>query len=282
MNRRRYLAASGALGLSTLAGCTSRGDNDSESDPTTSTPTPTTTGPTTTSEPAAPEITDSSLLTGWGAFGDTLDKQVTGVGQGASAIIGFRYEANVIDGSIDITEQVSVHGPDDNRVGLEESTDTQLVDGEGRQYWEHALSFDTSSWELGDHSYEVLVRNNATGEVSGTAEGSFSVVEPLTDQDATISGVDAPDSVSTGEPYAFTLEFANVSDRDSSIVSSLSVKYESSSEWSTWTEDPIWCNVAEGESNTWSSGEVSWDTPGTLEFRVDAIDETWTVDVTGE
>ncbi len=285
MHRRRYLATTGAtLTAATFAGCLGSGDGGSDPEPETSTTSSTTTEPTptTTSEPEAPEITASSLLTGWQDFGDVLDEQVSGVGKGANAIVGFRYQANIIDGSVDTTEQVRVFGPDDNRVGLEEATDDQLVDGEGRQDWEHALYFDTASWDLGDYSYEVLVRNNATGEVSDTAEGTFSVVEPLGPQEATISGIDAPDSIATGETYSFTLEFSNVSDRDSSIVSPISAKYESVSEWSSASDDPIWCNVAEGESNTWTSGEVTYDTPGTIEFRIDAIDETWTVTVEDE
>jgi len=175
-----------------------------------------------------------------------------------------------------------VYGPDGDRVDMKQDSDEQLVDAEGRQQWEHALYFDIADWEQGEYSYEVLIRDNVLEKVSGTAEGEFEVNEPLGPQEATISNIEGPDAIATGEDYTFTLEFSNVSDRDSSVVSPISVKYERANEWQTSDGNSLFCNVSAGESNTWESDETSFDTTGTVQFRIDAIDETWSIDVAEE
>jgi hypothetical protein len=282
MKRRHYLAA---LSAGVLAGCsgsdgseTQQGTEPTETPTPTPNPTPEPT-PTATPEPVSPSISETSLLYGWRDFGDVQDKQLEAVGKGAQAIVGFHYSAMVHDGTVNLTEQVSVYGPENNRVDIDQQTDEQLTDTEGVQEYEHAIAFDTATWDLGSYTYEVLIRDNVTSKVSDTIRGSFQVNSPLSDDEATLQSVDAPDSVNVGEDYSFTLEIGNTSNRDGSVVTSLSAKYESSRDWYTYTDDKLTVSIPSEWRNTWESAPVSFDTEGTLQYRLDAINEIWEIEV---
>lgn len=286
MDRRSFLATFGAI---MIAGCAGDGSTPTPTPTPEPTPTPTadpTATPTTestpspTPEPQRPKITRSSLLYKYRNFGDVLTKQFDAVGKGAQAIIGFRHETEVHDGTFDITEQVGVFGPDGNRVDLQRFDDEQLLDADGPREWEHALRFDTATWDLGDYRYEVVIRDNVTEKVSETASGRFEVTEPLGREEASLLSVDDPDTVAVDDDYSSTLELKNQSGRDGSVVTKLSTKYKSSSDWYTYTDTKLTVNLPAGGANTWESAPVSFDVPGTIQFRLDAIDEVWEVEVT--
>lgn len=269
MNRRSFLATFGA---SIVAGCAGVG----------STPTPTPTPkptPTPTPEPKRPNIADTSLLYEWTEFGDVLDKQFSAVGKGAQAIVGFRYQAEVHDGTADYTEQVRIFGPDGNRIDMQQSRDEQLVSGEGYQEWEHALYFDTTTWDFGSYEHEVLIRDNITDKVSETSTGEFQVNRPLGPDEGVLWSIDHPNPVAVDEDYSFTLELGNQADRDGSVVTSLSSKYQSDDEWYTYPNTTVAVNVATQRTNTWASTSISFNYTGTVRFRLDELDETWEVDV---
>lgn len=288
MNRRKYLKLAG-LGVGLLSGCAEGGSGSSPTSTLTVTPSPSPAPassptseptPTPTPEPQRPEIVETSLLYRWQSFGDVLDKQVNAVGKGAQAIIGFRHVSEVHDGTLDVTEQVRVFGPEGNRVGHKSFDDEQLVSGDGPEDWEHALNFDTSTWDRGEHDYEVLIRDNISGKLSEGVRGSFRVNKPLGADEISLSNVQAPDTVSVGQDYSFTLILENLSSRDGSLVSTYSAKYKSSSTWYTDSDSKMWATIPSGGKYTWKSGTTSFDNTGTVQFRVDEIDETWEVEVT--
>lgn len=292
MNRRRFLTASTTIGATALtAGCTS---SSSSSDTTTSSATttaePTTTASTTTAEPTPtetttqaarqPELLSTSLLSRWDDFGDVETNTVDAVGTGAIALLGYRYRVMVHDGTLDITNQMRVFDPDGTRVALDDFNDEQLTDGDGMQTWENVFTFDTSDWDLGTYTTEVLVRDNVSGEVSETLEGEFEVNDPLGPDDVELTDVDAPDTVTVGGPYSFTLTFENVSTQDGSLVSTASAKYGSQSSWSSISGGRISSTMAAGSTNTWESGDITFDYDGVVQYRVDSIDAVWSVEVT--
>lgn len=288
MNRRQYLKIVG-LGIGVLSGCI--GD-DPESSPTpspTATSSPTSTAspspsptltPTPTPEAQRPEIVEASLLYLWQAFGDVLSKQIDAVGKGAQAVIGFRHVTEVHDGTYDVTEQVRIFGPDGNRIDQQSFDDEQLVEGVGPQEWEHALYFDTSTWDKGQHDFEVLIRDNVSGKISESAQGSFRVNSPLGPNEAGLEDVEASDTVTVGKDYSFTLTLENLSSRDGSVVTSLSAKYRSEPSWYTYPDLTISSTIPSGGTNTWESTSVSFDDTGTVQFRLDEINEVWEVEVT--
>jgi|GEM_PF-1942324 len=280
MDRRRYIAL---MGAAALAGCASEG-SDQESTtttaPSTTTTTTTETSTETTTPPAnrPPTIDTVSLISRWDEFGDAKDHQLQAMGRGALAIVGFRYMAGVHNGTANYTEQVKVYGPDGNRVAIDQSTDEQLVDETGYSSWEHALYFETESWDLGEYTAEVLIRDNEINATSDTGSTEFTVNRPLTEGDAELVNVIGPDSIQPGERYEFTLELMNTSARDGSVVSPWSVKWESGLNWSTYDTE-VTASVAAGETNEWSGYVEGLEDEGTVIFRLDEIGQTWQLEV---
>lgn len=223
---------------------------------------------------------DSGLLYRWEEFGDVLNNKIEDVGKGAQAIIGFRHETEVHDGTFDVTEQVRIFDPNGNRIGHQTFDDEQLASGDGPQEWAHALYFDTSNWDLGQHNYEILIRDNVTNKLSEPATGFFHVNEPLGPKVASLRSVDAPDTVAVGEDYSIKLNFGNSSSRDGSVVSTLSAKYAGDRQWYTYSDTKIWANIPAGGQNYWESTAISFDNTGTIQYRLDALNETWDVEVT--
>lgn len=279
MNRRRFLATSATVGATAVtAGCASSGSSPQD---TTTTAEQTTTEQTTTTQGSLqPEIISTGLLSRWNEFGDVSSYRVNAVGEGAYAIIGFRYDVVVHDGTLDVTDQVKVFGPSGERVAVKDTRDEQLTEGDGLQTWENAFRFDTSTWERGEYTYQVLIRDNVSNKVSETKQGSFTVNAPLSEQEARLAAVDGPDTVSVGEPYSFTLTLENTSTRDGSVVTTVSAKYERQDSWQTYSDSRITATMAAGETNTWESAEFSYDYEGTVQYRLDALGEIWSVKVT--
>jgi len=270
------LASAATVGL---AGC-STGTDSTESPTSTDSPTPTPEPtPTQTPTPQPPTVDEISLVSRWKEFGDVMDHQVNAVGRGALAIVGFRYHAEVHDGRSDTTEQLRIFDESGSRVAIDEVTDDQLTEESGYQSWEHALQFETDQWDLGDYEAEVIIRDNIMGKNSSSKIGSFKVNQPLTGSEGTLVDVEAPDTVSTGERYEFNLVLENSGTRDGSIVTPVSARYESGSEWHTY-DFTVSSTIAQEETNTWSGYFGGFDYSGTVIFRLDEIDETWRVEVT--
>lgn len=277
MHRRHFL---GAVGVSLLSGCVTSGDN-FEGSSTTASPTPTPKpSPTATPEPKAPAIDTVALLSGWDNFGDTLDQQVDAVGQGAPAIISYRFQAGVHGGTNDTTNQVKIYDSAGDRVAIDQSSDEQLVDDSGYDTWEHAMRFETSQWSKGEYTAEVLIRDNVINKTSETVSHTFQVNSPLTESEAELADVEATDTVAVGDEYAFKLSLENTSTRDGSVVSPISAKYESSNTWTTFSDTKAAVTMGAKETNTTTEFSTTFDYEGTALFRLDALNEMWDVHVT--
>lgn len=293
MKRRHFL---GVVGTGLVAGCgsTSSGSGGDTPNPQTATATETptatpTASPTPTPEPTAtptptpvvqPTIDTVSLLSNWESFGDTIENQVSAVGRGATAVIGFRYRAWVSDGTADYTEQVRIFDESGTRIDMKSNTGSQLVDSDGYQQWGYALFFDTRGWDLGEYEAEVIVKDNSLGKVSNPVTTKFRVNRPLESSEVNLVSVDDPESVRVGESYTATLTFENTSDRDGSLVSPLSTKWVSNDQWNT-AQGAIAVTIPAGGTETWESATTSFNFEGRIEFRVDVTGESWLVDVTG-
>lgn len=274
MHRRTYLAT---IGGAALAGCTSSNDPAGTGGGG-QTPTESLT-PTSTPTPKPPSIESVSLLSRWEQFGDVLDRTVDAVGQGAPAIIGVRWKSGGYDGQTDVTEQVTVYDESGARVAIDEVSDSQLVDTSGYRSWEHALSFETGEWSLGNYETEVIIRDNVLGANSNGSTATFEVTEPLSGSEAALASVDAPMTISIDKRYEFELTLENESTRDGSVVSPVSIRYESKDEWYTY-DFSVKSTMAQGRTNTWSGWLSDFSYEGTATIRLDDINETWTVDVT--
>lgn len=278
MDRRRFIST---VGLVALSGCTNQYNpppaQSTQSTTPTSTQTPTST-PTPTEKPVAPEISYLNLLSVWDEYGDVLDNRVNAVGAGANAVIGLRYSLPVHDGKSEEFVQVTVYhnGPS---VASRKANETR-ISGEGttEETWERWFGIETADWDVGTYTAEAIVRDEISGRNSAPMEVEFEVVDPLRANEVELIRVETPPSIQKGEQTSFTLHLKNVSDRDSSIVSTISARYEDG-EWQSVNEDKFRLNIPAGESRIWESGEFSFDYAGTYEYRLDSVDTSWTLTV---
>jgi len=278
MKRRALLGSTIPL---LLAGCSegsTDGPDSEATDTVTSTRTPTPTE-TSTPEPQPPEVNEVSLITEWEKYGDVLDKQIEGAAPGAEIVVGFRYSVQIHDGVHDITKQARIYDSSDTRVTQDSGEDRQLVDSSGYQEWEGAFYFDTTDWEMDDYEVEVIVRDNVSGDVSENKSSEFSLNSPLTGNDASLVSYEGPDSIQSGEEFSFSLNLQNNSNRDSSIISPLSVK-RGDSDWYTYPDSKFRLTIPSNEQRTWeSSTSTASSDKGVYTFRIDDIGETWTYEI---
>lgn len=290
MNRRDYLAATL---VSALAGCSSRSTSDTpnENDHSagdssaegTQSPSqsPTESTQSTTQNPDGPQpiIQEVSLLTHWDEFDDVLSNQIDAMGKGGYAVVGVRYDIPVHDGEVHERVQPTIYR-DGSRVDSRSVSETRLVDETlSEQTYERWLGFDTEPWERGEYTVEFSVRDEVTEIPSRPASDQFSVEDPLRPDEVEFIEVVSPPQIEAGEPVSYSLRFANVGDRDGSIVSTVSERHNSS-EWEALSGELV-LNIPEGEVNSLGGEEeITFDQAGTYEYRANAINETWTVTVT--
>lgn len=290
MNRRAFVALAGSV---TLAGCSGT----SSSTPTersstteattrqtspeterTTTETESTTTETTTSAPS-PTIESADLLTHWNEFGDVEKNAVNAVGLGSTAVIGWHYSLPIHDGKSEETVQVTIYDEEGPSVTSRQKSDTHITNQTGSDEWERWFGFETADWEKGEYFAEILVRDDVSGKNSGVTEVNFTVNEPLGKGEASIESTQYPDSVTVGEEVTFELTFANTSNRDGSIVSSLSARYNDGS-WQSVSDSKFELNVGANSTRTWNGNAVSFDSAGTYTYRLDDVEETWSIEVT--
>lgn len=190
MKRRKYLVVS----LAGLSGCANFGSESETPEttptsatetttPSTETPTETTTRteetPRATPEPQerSPMIQEVNLVSDWEEFGDVEKNAISSATVGETIGIGFIHQTYVDEGTYHVTEQVRVFDNTGSRVGNEIFEDEQIYDVNGYDTFEHALFFNTVGWDAGEYTAEVIIRDEASDEVSNTAETTFSLTE---------------------------------------------------------------------------------------------------------
>lgn len=252
MKRRSYLSM---VALPAIAGCSSQSSSTTE---------------------AGISIEESSLLSHWEDFGDVLSNQMNAVGVGGIANIGARYNIPVHDGKVEELFQVTVFN-EESSVDSRTVEDTKLVRNDvQKEAYERWEGFDTTDWEQGNYTAQVIVRDEVTGE-NASAEFDFSINEPLGPDEVEIVDVVQPPNWEVGEADTFEISVKNTSDRDGSIVSSFSVRINDS-DWQSYSDKYI-SNIPAGETRTEESDRESFERAGSYEFRIDDIDESWTIDV---
>lgn len=274
MQRRAYLALCGGS-LVGLAGCTGGEPAGGTPSPSpTRTPNPT---PTRTPEARRPRISDVNLVTAWESFGDVIENEVESATPGAPIGIGYRYKIQSHDGEVKPFIQVEVYDEDDTRVAMEQKEDRQLTDGNDYSDWEGAMHFETRGWEKGEYTATVSIRDEISEKSASSRRGTFDLTEPLSESEVSFVEVDVPSRVQTGEPFTYEFFIRNVGNRDGTFRTKMSVRTE---HWDWETSDEFWyVTAATGEVESWKSSEITIDEPGEYTYRLDAIDETWTVRV---
>lgn len=187
MNRRRFIEIA-SLGLLGFSGCTGEGGNaDPSPTPTgtptesptpspTPTPTPSPT-PSPTPTPPAPDIDFVNLVSSWDSFGDARNNAIREATKGEQITIAARYTSWVHDGTSDETIQVEIYDSAGDRVAFKQDFNNQIVDRSGLSEWEWSLVFD-ATWEPGEYTAEVVVRDDISGKVSDKGTVTFTLKKP--------------------------------------------------------------------------------------------------------
>lgn len=292
MQRRQYLTALSAVAL---AGCMNSGNGGSTVTPAstpTQTATPTTTQtrtqtqtetetetPTTTErQQQPPEVTHVSAV----AFfedSNVFQNEIESAGAGGPILIGWAYNMQSHDGSVDATHQINIYDEDDNRI-TQDSADTNQLSGEGDSYtdWSYYNVYDTEGWGTGQYTAEVIVRDDIMDVASSPRVESFELLDPITSSDrASLVNVDAPDELAAGDIYAPTLTFENHTSRDNTLTSPISWRLNAN-DWVTY-EEPMYSIIPAGERREYNMRELTLEREGRHFFRLDALGATWSVRV---
>jgi len=263
IDRRASLTALGA-GIAAVSGCSEGG--------TTATPTRTpsqeSTDPTPTPAPA-PRIPDAGLLVDQGSF--TTLGDLRSVGRGAILFVGVECELPVDEGAASGLVEVRVADASGSRIP-DTSGETSAVVEDGSECSGHQLgdALDTTSWDLGSYTAEVLVNSDQYGTTT-TTEVPFDVVEPLGPGAVELRLAEFPESVVARESFDWTLGFRNRSDRDSSVVTD-TVTLETPRDESLNIDVTYRENIPAGEEILVDLRDNQLNYPGSYTYRIEEID----------
>ncbi|WP_324665911.1 hypothetical protein [Haloarcula sediminis] len=267
MDRRAYLTALGAAAAA-VSGC-SEGENTGAANGTAATdgtPTPAGEGTATPerSDPT-PTVTDAGLLLDRRA--DALG-DIDSVGRGAPLVVGVEYDLPASGGSARGLAEARVFDGDTRLDTYTQEVDV-VADGDSvsRRAW---FSFGTADWEPGSYTAEVVVNSENYGTSTST-EVAAELVEPLGEGEVEMTVAEFPDDAVAGEAFDWTLEFRNLSDRDSSVVTD-TVTVDPARADSVALDSQYRENVPAGEAVEVEKTDFRINRPGTYTYRIDALD----------
>jgi len=263
MDRRAYLTALGAAAAA-VSGCS---EADSTGTGNGGTATPTEAGTPTPEQPdPTPTVTDAGLLLDRDEYATLGD--IDSVGQGGPLVVGVEYDLPASEGSARGLVETRILD-DDTRLDTNTQAVDVVADGDSvdRRAW---FAFDTTDWEQGSYTAEVLVNSDSYGTTASEAV-AFDVVEPLGEGEAEMYIAEFPDDVEAGETFDWTLGFRNLTDRDSSVVSGI-VTLKSAGADPAALDIAYRENVPAGESVTVEEEDISLGYPGTYTYAIARLD----------
>lgn len=244
-------------------------------------PSPTRT-PTVTPTPSAtpsraPRVTRTELVRRWEQDADLDALAVNNVGEGGIVTIGFAFEVWTGDGEVDVEAEVDVFDDSGEHIDSRTRTDTRTVDEETVGTFAWGVEFPSTDWGQDDYTAEVVVRDRNRDRRSNTGTVDFEVVTPLTGEEAEMIAYDGPETVTAGESFDFDVRLRNETDRDSSVVSTVS-ENRNGDGWSE-LDGKIRANIAGNDGEATYSDEWTVEDPGQYQYRIDTIEERWGITV---
>ncbi|SEO17015.1 hypothetical protein SAMN05216388_10096 [Halorientalis persicus] len=286
MDRRHFLVT---LGTVAIAGCSSSSGSDQtpNQDPT-QTATPTFAAPTEEGTAKSPSQIDPFALDTISAVLGPLDGDETvrsyavgGFGVGGPVYVGVSGTVPDRDDGLLARTRVEL-SRNGSQVGsakvreISSAASSKNTSQNGSVPVQTAVRFpNTGSWKRGTYSADVVFEKGKTGEMR-QATTSFNMVAPLEGDDATLVNADIPDSVKPQEQFDYSLTLRNTSDRSSSVLSTLDVR-QAGGDWIQLNDFLLRLNIPAQTERTAHFNDVSYQVGGDLEFRLNAIDETYTI-----
>lgn len=225
-----------------------------------------------------PIFSDVGLIRGPDVY-DDLQTDIDAVGQGGELFFGIRYQVPVYDGSVQYEMASRLLDEDGEAVDTESFENNLSSDADGeydsREAW---IRYDTEVLDLQQGTYrgEFRLTETTTGASTGPETVAVDLVEPLRGEEVELVDRQGPDRVAVDQSFATTVEFRNVSQRDSTLVTDISLRPEGSD--AAEFVESFRTNLPAGEpaSHEW---EMSITGTGTYTVRLDAVDISWPVDV---
>lgn len=273
MDRRTYLTTLGAAAVA-LSGCSEGDSTETTSGTTAGTATPTERPsatpeetPTETPPDPSPTVTDAGLLLERGAYATLGD--IDSVGQGGPLVVGVEYDLPASGGSARGLVETRVVDSDGARLDTNTHEVDVVADGDSvsRRAW---FAFDTTDWDRGSYTAEVLVNADGYGTTTST-EVSAGIVEPLEKGEVEMYIADFPDDAVAGEEFDWTVGFRNLSDRDSSVATGI-VTLDPATGDSVALDIPYRENVPAGGTTAVERTDIRVNQAGSYTYRIAAID----------
>lgn len=124
----------------------------------------------------APIIKETNLVSEWESYGDAMEYEISEVDLGDPVNIASRYWYWLENQTLDIFVQTRIYDESDERIDISTDYSQQVTDYGGWGIWERYTSFDSSNWETGTYTAEVLIRDEQNDEVSNAGTVEFDVV----------------------------------------------------------------------------------------------------------
>lgn len=282
MRRRTYLGVV-ASGAGLLAGCQS---NDGAT--TTSTPSPTTTRtntetatdtPTETAVADLPQIDFAGLI--WFSPGQTIEdipaRAIEAAGKGATPIVGTQAHMPVHDGELTAEGAVEIADAEGNAVETKSIEAREDSPTPNEITWKFYAGLESSNYSKGSYEGEVRLRDPHVEVAAEPYRFTFDIVDPF--EPAEVSLVDyTPKRVTAGETVVWELTLRNESDRDSSIVSSVTASTTTSN--ATQQVGDLDRELPASETVVHRVGGMELPNARTYEFRLPAVDISWETEAT--
>lgn len=260
-----------ATATALLAGCSSGATTDTQP-----TGTNASSGPDTSTARSA-AIESVTPIAGWNGS-DGSRTETTGFGRGANAIFAAETRSRVGDQGRAAIDATAVVYDETGKQYAWKQRHRQLeqTGGVGTVTWQAPFQFGTDQFSRGQYRLEVSTTDAVSGADLGSASTDFAVREPLDPDEVAVVDKIHPATVSTDESFDYGLRLHNVGDRDSSVVSSQSIKVGDGSFHDVSATFAM--NLPVDSIRAITVTDVSIPRPGTYTYRFDALDVTFQVE----
>jgi hypothetical protein len=127
-------------------------------------------------ESREPIIETVNLVTEWNSYGDTIDNEIEEAEVGSWINVSSRYWYWTENQSIEVFRQVEIYNEDNVRVERNTATSELVREYNGWSSWESNMPFNTTDWDSGTYTAEVLLRDEQNQEVSEKNSVEFELV----------------------------------------------------------------------------------------------------------